>query len=75
MTVDLDNLKQLPLAEKLRVVEALWDDIATSTEEFPLPSWMRDEVARRLAEHDQDPSSALTRDELWRIVDENLPPA
>jgi putative addiction module component (TIGR02574 family) len=69
MHADLDNLRQLPLAEKLRVVEVLWDDIAASTEEFPLPSWLRDEVEQRLAAHEADPSATLTREELWLRVD------
>jgi hypothetical protein len=30
MHADLDSLLQLPLAEKLRVVEVLWEDIAAS---------------------------------------------
>ena len=70
MHADFDNLRQLPLAEKLRVVEVLWEDIAVSTEDFPLPTWIRDEVERRLADHDRDPSAALTREELWQRVDE-----
>jgi putative addiction module component (TIGR02574 family) len=60
----------LPLAEKLRVVEALWEDIAASTEAYPLPSWMRDEVEQRLNAYDQDPATAITREELWQRVSE-----
>jgi putative addiction module component (TIGR02574 family) len=71
MQADLDHLRQLPLAEKLRVVEVLWEDIATSTEDFPFPGWMRTEVEQRLAEHDQRPERSLTRDEVWRRVDDN----
>jgi putative addiction module component (TIGR02574 family) len=68
MHADLDSLLQLPLAEKLRVVEVLWEDIAASAEEFPLPDWLRTEVERRLAEHQSDPSATLTRGELWQQV-------
>jgi putative addiction module component (TIGR02574 family) len=70
MHADIDSLRQLPLAEKLRVVEALWEDIAVSTEDFPLPSWLREEVEQRLAEYDSDPNTALTREEMWKQVDE-----
>ena len=68
MQADIDSLRQLPLAEKIRVVEALWEDIAVSTEDFPLPQWMRDEVEQRLTQHDSDPSAALTSEEVWRRV-------
>jgi putative addiction module component (TIGR02574 family) len=70
MNADLDSLRQLPIAEKLRVVEVLWEDIASSTESLPLPAWLRDEVEQRLAEYDKEPTAALTREELWQRVDE-----
>jgi len=64
-----EHLRKLPVAEKLRIVEELWDEIGASGERFPLPDWHRAEVARRAAELDADPSMALTREELWRRVD------
>lgn len=70
MLADFDNLRQLPLVEKLRVVEALWDDIANSDEEFPMPPWLRGEVEDRIAELGRDPSAVITREEVWRRVDE-----
>jgi putative addiction module component (TIGR02574 family) len=70
MSADLDNLRQLPLAEKLHVVEVLWEDIATSSEDFPFPAWLREEVEQRLAEHEKNPAAIITRKELWRQVDE-----
>jgi putative addiction module component (TIGR02574 family) len=70
MSADLDNLRQLPLAEKLHVLEVLWDDIAASNEDFPFPAWLRDEVEQRLAEHEKNPAAIITREELWQRVDE-----
>jgi putative addiction module component (TIGR02574 family) len=70
MNVDLDSLRLLPLAEKLRVVEILWEDIASSAEVLPVQAWMRYEVQQRLVEHDKDPDTALTREQLWQRVDE-----
>jgi putative addiction module component (TIGR02574 family) len=70
MYADLENLRQLPLAEKLHVVEVLWEDIAASNEVFPLPEWLRSEAAERLAQYSQDPATAINREELWQRVDE-----
>ena len=70
MSADLGNLRQLPLAEKLHVVEVLWDDIAASNEDFPIPGWLREEVEQRLAEHEKNPAAIITREELWQRVDE-----
>lgn len=68
---DVEHLRQLPIAEKLRVVEELWDDIVASGERFPLPQWHREEARRRAAELEADPSIALTREELWRRVEKS----
>ena len=71
MHPDVEHLRQLPITEKLRVVEELWDDIAASGERFPLPEWHRQEAERRAAELEEDSSIALTREELWRRVQES----
>ena len=39
-------------AEKLQLVEELWDDLASSREPLPLPPWHREEAHRRGAELD-----------------------
>jgi len=69
MHPDVEHLRRLPITEKLRVVEELWDDIAASEEPFPLPKWHRQEAERRAAELEADPSIALTREDLWRRVE------
>jgi putative addiction module component (TIGR02574 family) len=66
---EVEHLRSLPVAEKLRVVEELWDDIGESGERFPLPQWHRAEAERRMGELEADPSIALNREELWRRVD------
>ncbi len=70
MHPEVEHLRQLPIQEKLRVVEQLWDDIAASGERFPLPEWHREEAVRRAADLEANPSIALTRDELWKRVED-----
>lgn len=69
MHPEVEHLRHLPIAEKLQLVEDLWDEIGQSGESFPLPEWHRVEADRRAAELDADPTLALTREELWRRVD------
>ena len=69
MPIELDELRKLPVAEKLRIVEQLWDDIAESDEPFPFQAWHREEAERRAEELDRNPGIAITREELWRQVD------
>lgn len=70
MQAEFEHLRQLPVAEKLKIVEFLWDDIFASDEPFPLHVWELEEAQRRAAELDADPSIAITREEVWKRVDE-----
>ncbi len=52
MTKDelLREVLQLPPGERLHLVEAIWDSIAATPEQVPVPDWHRVELDRRLAE-------------------------
>lgn len=62
MSLDLGALHNLPDAEKLRIVELLWDDLGESKTPLPLPEWVNREVARRRDET-RDPSVGFTHEE------------
>ncbi len=70
MSIDLQELRKLPVEEKLRLVELLWDDIGASEEPIVLHPWQFQEASRRSAELGTDPSMAIDRAELWRRVDD-----
>jgi putative addiction module component (TIGR02574 family) len=67
MSIDMNELHSLPAADKLRIVEMLWDDLGESTAEIPLPEWVAREVSRRREEM-RDPSFGLTHEETWRRI-------
>lgn len=46
-------------AEKLQLVEDLWDDLAATAEEVPIHDWQKAEVARRKANLMNNPASGL----------------
>lgn len=50
------NLQDLPLADRIRLVEDLWDSIAADQDQLPLTASQREELDRRLDafEHDGD---------------------
>ena len=58
--VDLDKLRQLPISERLQLVEDLWDTIAEDApdEALPLSPELAAELDRRLAEYEADPKAA-----------------
>ncbi len=58
MVPEIDNLEQLTLAERLLLVEDLWDSIARSHEaDLAIPEWQKAELMRRRQKHVQNLSS------------------
>ena len=64
-----DELLTLPLAERIELVEDLWDSIAADAGSVPVPESHRRELARRRAAHREDPNAARpweeVRKRLW----------
>jgi putative addiction module component (TIGR02574 family) len=61
---DLSQLLELPPAERLRLVEAIWDSLVEVPEAVPLSDEVRDELDRRLAAYYGDPASARPWEEI-----------
>lgn len=55
-------------AEKLQLVEDLWDDLAATSGAIPVHDWQKEELARRKANLLQNPSSGLSWEEVKRRV-------
>ncbi|HSS75234.1 MAG TPA: addiction module protein [Thermoanaerobaculia bacterium] len=55
-------------AEKLQLVEDLWDDLAAISEAVPVHDWQKKELARRKENLLQNPSSGLSWEEVKRRV-------
>lgn len=68
MSFELADLQSLPPAEKLRIVEFLWDDLGNSLSAIPLPEWAEQEAIRRRDEM-KNSSFGLTHEETWRRID------
>ncbi len=46
-----DEISGLELSEKLLLVEDIWDSIAVSNSEIPMPDWQKQELDRRYNEY------------------------
>jgi putative addiction module component (TIGR02574 family) len=55
-------------AEKLQLVEDLWDDLAATPEAVPVHDWQKQELDRRKANLKRNPASAMT----WEQVKANV---
>ena len=69
--MDISDLYNLPTDEKLRIVSALWDNIAESTAPLEFPPAVLAEIERRRLELIADPSIGIDRDEMWRRVNQS----
>jgi putative addiction module component (TIGR02574 family) len=55
-------------AEKLQLVEDLWDDLAATPEAVPVYDWQKEELDRRKANLKKNPAAGLTWEEVKRRV-------
>jgi putative addiction module component (TIGR02574 family) len=52
----LQELETLSVPERVQLVEVLWDSIARSNRELPVPQWQKDELARRKRKLPSEPA-------------------
>jgi len=64
----LQEIDTLALPDKILLVEDIWDAIAQSNLELPLPEWQRRELDRRYAEY----TSGKTTLHDWQEVHSSL---
>ena len=62
------DFQKLSITEKVKVVQELWDQIAASPEELPVPAWHRAELEKRQSEWASSPDPG----EDWDVVKKRL---
>ena len=62
------EILELPVAERMRLVEAIWDSISAAPEALPLTQWQREELDRRLSEFEADPDSGSTLEDVFARI-------
>lgn len=60
----LTEARGLPVAERLKLVEAIWDSIAESHDQLPLTEAQAAELERRLVEYEKNPEAGASWDEV-----------
>src|SRR5437868_15536431 len=61
MSANDPSIFDLSPAEKLQLVQDLWDDLAATPEVVPVHEWQKEELARRKAHRLRNPGIAGTR--------------
>ena len=68
MSLNAASVFDLSPAEKLQLVEDLWDDLAANPGAVPVHEWQKEELARRKANLMSNPASGLSWDEVKQRV-------
>ncbi|RQP26820.1 addiction module protein [Albitalea terrae] len=63
-------LFELPVAERLELVEDLWDSIADEIDAQPVPEAVVRELRERMARYDANPESGIPWEEVKRRLRE-----
>lgn len=71
----IEAVFQLSPAEKLQLIEDLWDDLASNPENVPFHEWQVQELERRRQELANHPASALSWEEVKRRIRERHSPS
>lgn len=68
MTTQLQELRSLPISERVQLVEDLWDSIAQDASEITLAQDQIDLLDKRLNSLDEDPSAGTA----WDIAKQRI---
>ncbi len=71
MDIYIDTIRDLGPAEKLRLVELIWDDLAAEEAPLPLPNWAVREATRRRDEMLADPNLGSTDEQVWKRINDS----
>jgi putative addiction module component (TIGR02574 family) len=76
-TAPLTDLLRLSLAERIQLVEDLWDSVAAEANEdpqrLPVPQAQLEIVARRSKAYQRNPSAAVPLEEALERIERSLP--
>ena len=71
ISVNIQAILKLPIAERIELVEAIWDSIAATPDSLPVTEAQKRELDRRLAEYRANPKGGRSWEEIRDSLDEN----
>jgi len=67
--MSITEVKQLPFAEKVQIMEAIWEDLRAQAERVPVPQWHRELLDGRRKAVEEGREALLD----WDTVKDSLP--
>lgn len=68
METQVAEILELSVAEKIQIVEDIWDSIRRNPEELPLSEAEKRELDKRLADYEQNPDDGIE----WETLKKNI---
>jgi putative addiction module component (TIGR02574 family) len=65
---DISELTRLPIEQRLKLIEELWDSIDADDDTLPLPEWQRTELDARIDALEHGTSTGANWDEVRRRI-------
>jgi putative addiction module component (TIGR02574 family) len=62
----------LPVDEQINLVQSLWDRIAATTEQVPVPEWHRQIIRERLVAYNANPRAGRTWPDVRADIERKL---
>ena len=69
-SVAIQEILKLSVAQRLELVEAIWDSIVDAPESLPVTAAQKRELDRRLAEYEKNPDTGRSWEEIRDSLDE-----
>lgn len=66
--ITVADVLEMPVAERILLVEDIWDSVAALHEAIPFTSEQRDELERRLRDYHAHPETGLSWDDVKRRI-------
>ena len=68
MNTLLDEIQQLGIAERIQLVEDIWDSVAARASNFPITDAQKIELDRRLKKHQDNPLSGSSLEQIAQKI-------
>jgi len=68
----LEDIHLLSVAERVQLVEDIWDSLLEAQAELPITAAQRAELDRRLDAHESDPGEARLWDEVLAVLTDQM---
>jgi putative addiction module component (TIGR02574 family) len=67
-TIEINSLLNLPVEQRILLVEDVWDSIRPQSKRIPVPESHKQELDRRLEKYRHDPSALLDDQQLKQAL-------